>query len=750
MTAAYANPRDLLAGITRDLFTPRPRVTVDRWCDTHRRLPRSGAGAAVPGPWNTDEVPYLRGPMRAFTDPAVEEIALQKSTQVGASEFLVSCALYTIDTEPQTQMFVYPTATKGKKFNTDRLVPSIKSCPPIARLLRGPRDLTAEQLRLDGSLINFAYTGSSDALRSDPVPKIYLDETDAYDHSGEDPTENARSRQETFEHRKLLKTSTPMSDTAGITKEYDDADVRCQYQVPCPRCGQFFELFDFGLLGWIGGVHTEPKAAASNCWIQCPHADCTAKIREENKRWMVQHGLWITQGEWIESDGSITGTIDPLTRRLADGSPMASRLGAEFFRDELGEPDPADRNAGLSESDAADRRAMLGVAIRGIKSTGPRVGFRINRFASLISEKGWAGVVEDFVRANGRPDATWWRDRIGRSPSTKGERVESADLKQLMVGSDHGGHDYGQCPEWTAMLFGGVDVQKKCLKVLVKAYAIDGREAVVYTKAIPRDPDLKLADVLRVLGELGGFPVMGTTRRLDPFLLIDSGHWTLQVYDLVDELRARYGKRFLACKGNDGRLNDPAPYRRVVLTEHRDANGNKYALPKPVELVHVNTDHYKDRAAARMRPLSDEQTESLAAMAGQGLEGEAKIAEVRRTLAKIEPAQLPGEASWADCDAVIRELTNAEKVTIGAGSGRGGNDGRGRTRTVWRPKHKNQPDDYLDGWVYADAYADLVQIDQWTPEMLARQSDPTPKRSMGNATKPASEIAARNADRFGR
>jgi hypothetical protein len=113
--------------------------------------------------------------------------------------------------------------------------------------------------------------------------------------------------------------------------------------------------------------------------------------------------------------------------------------------------------------------------------------------------------------------------------------------------------------------------------------------------------------------------------------------------------------------------------------------------------------------------------------------------------------QLPGEQSWRDCDAVIRELTNAEKVKIGAGSGRGGNDGRGKKRDAWRKKHEHQPDDYLDGWVYADCYAALVQVTEWTPEMLERVTapEPTPKRSTGN-TSHASDIAARAAERMGR
>lgn len=63
-----------------DNFRPPENLTVDEWADKYRILPASSAEA---GPWRTSRTPYLREPMRAFTDPNVQRIVMVASSQVG-------------------------------------------------------------------------------------------------------------------------------------------------------------------------------------------------------------------------------------------------------------------------------------------------------------------------------------------------------------------------------------------------------------------------------------------------------------------------------------------------------------------------------------------------------------------------------------------------------------------------------------------------------------------------------------------
>lgn len=58
-------------------FTPPENLTVDEWADKYRILPATSAEA---GPWRTNRTPYLREPMRAFTDPKVSRIVMVASS----------------------------------------------------------------------------------------------------------------------------------------------------------------------------------------------------------------------------------------------------------------------------------------------------------------------------------------------------------------------------------------------------------------------------------------------------------------------------------------------------------------------------------------------------------------------------------------------------------------------------------------------------------------------------------------------
>ena len=53
-------------------YKPPEKLTLDEWADKYRRL--SPESSAEPGPWRTERTPYLREPMKAFTDPKVKDL----------------------------------------------------------------------------------------------------------------------------------------------------------------------------------------------------------------------------------------------------------------------------------------------------------------------------------------------------------------------------------------------------------------------------------------------------------------------------------------------------------------------------------------------------------------------------------------------------------------------------------------------------------------------------------------------------
>lgn len=705
----YADIETILREGTTRAWTPRSKPPVDLWCDENRTLPSEGVGAAQSGRWDTSLTPYLREPLRRSTDPEVREIAFVKSTQIGATELLICIVLYTIVVLGKSLLYVYPNAAKGRKFNERRLVPAIRLCPPAARLLAmgGAKAATAEAVKLGSNLIWFGYTGSADSLRGDPVGTVLDDEIDAFDYSGEDPIENGRSRQTTFSDSLMWNVSTPMDDQSGIQLMYDTADVRWTYMTPCSKCGAFSELFDFSMIQWIGGLKTDPQTAAANCWLKCPC--CEKRINLDDHRWMIQHGIYITQGEEIISDGSILETLDVETRELKEDCEMLSKIGGDGFRRLFHEEQV--EHAEHAEDGYSEESVRYGVRIVGEQSHGPRHGYRICTMQSLVSAEGIRGLVYDFVKADGQPSATWWRDRMGQSPSTKGQRVETHNIRLLCAGPEEGGHSFGQCPPWTIALFGAVDCQKDCIKVLVYAFGAMGKQrALVWSEIIPRREELKFADVQERLIDIGSFPVIGARRTLTPRWFIDSGFWTHQVYDLVRALQDQTGRdRFIACKGTNEKDNDPKPYYRSTVREATAGSGEKYIRPHELELVYVNGHYWKSKIARDLMPLTEQVVESLRAACETDEEFEDK-------LDSISPIQFPGIDSWPNAEGVIAELAAEELVLVGQGSGRSGNDGRGRLRSVWRKRGSHRKNDFGDCHVYLHACAERHGVGKWTQE----------------------------------
>ena len=730
----FADPHIIFAEVTREVMTPRARPPVDQWCDQHRTISTGGKGTASTTQWNTDEVPYLREPLRRSTDPEVRETTLQKSTQVGATEALFCVVCYCIAVLRRSLLYVYPTANKGREVNKDRLVPALMGCGPVAEILRriGNRAIVDHKLRLGTSMVQFAYTQSRDSMRGDPFPEVLNDELDTFDFSGEDPIENGRSRQTTFEDAHSWHISTPMSDGSGITELYDKSQVRWTYQTPCPECGDFFELWDWGIVEWLGGMDADPLVAAANCWLRCPC--CNERIGLGSHRWMIQHGIWITQGERIESDGTVRQSLNE-HGELADGWAMMSALTSDAFRGDEEEQAPlrledsAPPPSGRGRHEEGDLYAgyseharRYGVRIVGDRDRGPKHGYRICTMQSLVSAESIPGLVKDFLEADGRPTATWWRDRLGRSPSTKGDRVEITDLQLLAKPVEQRGHLFGQCPEDTVAVFGGIDVQKRCVKLLANAYGPQGKwKAMVWAAEIPRDEAMRFEDVRKAMLDLPVFPVRDAMRKLTARWLIDSGYETRDVYQLVHDLERLVGRgQFIACKGMSNPETRTELYTTRRLREMITPDGQRVLLPYEVELVQVNGHAYRDRRAPRLVPFDEETLTRLRASYPDGEKGEA---EYRAMLERNRPTAFPALSSWPEGLArrVFAEIAEDEKVRIGQGSGRPGNDGRGREREVWRKRVSHRPNDWGDCDIYADARADRDGIMEWTPEMAAEQ-----------------------------
>jgi phage terminase large subunit GpA-like protein len=259
-----------------------------------------------------------------------------------------------------------------------------------------------------------------------------------------------------------------------------------------------------------------------------------------------------------------------------------------------------------------------------------------------------------------------------------------------------------------------MDIQKDCVKVVVRAVGAEGKRwATVHTAIIPRVEELKLVDVKAKLADIGDFPVQGARRKLTPSFAVDSGHWTHDVYRVVYELQQEHGEgRFILVKGVGNAEGNARPYTRSSIREIETPSGEKLRIGFDMELMLVNGHYYKDLLSHRLAPLSEEAIETLRATCSDD-------AEFERMLDEVSPEQLPDAGGWPLCDTVLEELTAEEKVLIGQGSGRSGKDGMGKLRRVWRKRIGNPDNDFFDCFVYSTAMGDRANVRNWTPEIVS-------------------------------
>ena len=259
----------------------------------------------MPGRWRTDVVPYLRDIMDSFTDPNVETITLCTATQVGKSEALNNCLGYAIAQDPGSSLVVYPTLDLGEYTSKNRIQPMIESSQVLRERWDRQRSEILE-LQFAGAYVCLSGANSPASLASRPIRYLFLDEVDKFPaFTGEeaDPISLARERTKTFRARKILQASTPTTERGRIWREYESADVRRSFFVPCPHCGRMQKLI-LAQVKWPEEVraakreakgdplklHDAAEKALSSSWYECQY--CGGLIDDSDKLDMLRKGEW--------------------------------------------------------------------------------------------------------------------------------------------------------------------------------------------------------------------------------------------------------------------------------------------------------------------------------------------------------------------------------------------------------------------------------------------------------------------------
>jgi len=286
--------------IAADVWTPREREAWDlggdilpsEWQDSHRVLTER-MGAAEPGRMRTDRLPFSRGVLDAFANPAVTDITVLSATQVFKTEMLITLLGYIVDQCPGNVLLVSARKEDTVQLIRDRITPAFEECPAVVRHATGfADDVAQKRLAFDRMVIYAGWAQSRSSLQSKPLPYYLGDELSEWDADRDD---ECVKRTGTHWNRKHVRTSTPRTDVDPIVLKWN-VSLQHHFYVPCPHCGGY-QVLVFPQIKWPKEAVAEPNRidTLNLAWYECER--CQHKIVDADKREMMLGGLWVPDVE---------------------------------------------------------------------------------------------------------------------------------------------------------------------------------------------------------------------------------------------------------------------------------------------------------------------------------------------------------------------------------------------------------------------------------------------------------------------
>lgn len=579
MTAAGGNlAQRTLAAVVGRTLADQERLSPSQWAERHYRI-TDETGAAMPGPFRFSVTPYLRAPVNAFADPAVNRIVIKKREQVGGSEASIIMALYALsgaDAKPGNAFWIWSNKDNAGEFNTKRFRYAMEACEPVARHISGRKaHARTHDVTCNGRTIWFRGAppneGGVRTLESWPARIIFNDELDRCDvNTPAVMLGRSSTFKRTFKHVFI---GTPGDADEGIDRLYNTtAGGGLSYWVPCPFCDAWFVRDFYSGVRWLPGerggpLDADPEAVRKQAWYVCPR--CEQAIHAHHSRDMLAKGVWAPG--WSED--------------------RPARVQVE------------ERKAQLPPQEEIDAALHA-----------PSVGFAIGEFENPFQPNPYGEIAAEFVENRGEETRDWMTRRRGKAWRVTSETMKSTTLLRLCKPVGAGGYRFGVVPHSTSVLVGAIDVQGDRVYVLVNGFTPHMRRSwkvwsgmVKFTRpgGVAENFELVREIVERVfvmerapggadgVGGGGG----GVGMKVSAWA-IDSGYETEVVYALCRKLGG-YPRMIYAVKGAEGDAASEDPkFKGLDL----DAAGKP--LPKERQtlmLGRINTWRWKDWVLARLQ-----------------------------------------------------------------------------------------------------------------------------------------------------
>lgn len=264
-------------------------------------------------------------PMNTLTSRSHDALIFVGPAQSGKTDALiVNGVAYSVKVDPMDMIIYSPGMIEARDFSLRRIDRLHRHSPDIGMMLlqRADADNRLDKHYSSGVLLTLSHV-SAGSLAGKPIPKVFITDRDRMDDNIDKEGEVfdlARKRTTTFgsfamtvcesspsrevtDLRWIPSTPHEAPPCEGIIKLYNRGDRRRWYW-PCPHCSEYFEGM-FKHLWWDSKIEGTNKDRAETVRMICP--SCGVHIHPDDRQDMQLWGVWLKDGQGIDSTGQIVG-----------------------------------------------------------------------------------------------------------------------------------------------------------------------------------------------------------------------------------------------------------------------------------------------------------------------------------------------------------------------------------------------------------------------------------------------------------
>ena len=283
--------------------------------------------AAISGPYNPELSPLMREPADLTDSREFDSVIMVAPAQTGKTAALVLNVLaHRIVVNPVDVMVVEKSQADARDFSATRFDRLVQDSPIIqSHMLSGRgEDNRFDKKTKAGSIIRFGHP-SKNALAGKPIPVLLMTDYDRFqDNVGGEGNvfDQASQRTKSYMSKGISiaesSPARPVIDpkweqpegsheappTSGILGLYNNGDRRMVYS-QCPHCKDYFSPDPNPDLSMWVPAEGSIEERAEKCGLVC--SSCGSIIGTEHERDFKSKGIWVKEGQTVDSDGQIHG-----------------------------------------------------------------------------------------------------------------------------------------------------------------------------------------------------------------------------------------------------------------------------------------------------------------------------------------------------------------------------------------------------------------------------------------------------------